>query len=122
MGQVIELHLGDWKLQIVAVNEGWYQCLLVGQKDTYKLGAETLSYITTRLFTALCDHPEQEETGGESYRWVLSLADVHSSLYVVREGNAKRLLWQDANAKTLTEISLSPADCSDLCNQLKQVM
>ena len=122
MGQVIELSVGNWKLELRVGNDDWCECVLVDKTQIHNLGRENLSYITKQLFVALSGTKKQETNDNKSYSWVLSLGEIHSSLYLARGGDTTFLLWQDANAKTLAEISLSLAECLTLCNQLRQIM
>jgi hypothetical protein len=122
MNKLIQLHQNQWILQFTLSTDDWCEFALIGEKQTYRLGAERLCYVAERLFHVLCEDDEQVNSDNQSYSWVLSLAEIHSSLYVVQKGDSKCLLWQDENAKDLAEICLSSVDCLTWCNQLKQII
>jgi hypothetical protein len=122
MNKIIQLHQYNWTLQIALHTDDWCECTLIGETQTYRLGAESPSYIAKKLFTALCELNEQVMPDSQSYLWVLSLAEIHSSLYIAQERDFKFLLWQDADANTLAQMCLSSEDCLTWCNQLKQII
>ena len=102
MGQVIELIAGNSKL-VLPSTEGLYKCTLFHNNQTHNLGQEQKSYITRRLLSALCKQ-KQDEVNKQSYKWILSLAEIHSSLYVLQKESNICLLWQYAYTKTIAKI------------------
>jgi hypothetical protein len=119
MGQVIELIAGNSKL-VLRSTEGLYKCTLFHNYQTHNLGQEQKSYITRRLFSALCEQ-KQDEVIKQSFKWVLSLAKVHSSLYVLRKESTICLLWQYVYTKTIAKISMSYKEGNKWCNQPRQI-
>jgi hypothetical protein len=115
VGEVILLPCGESRL-VIAEQTGvaWYGCSLrADSRDTY-LGAENRAYLLTHLQSVL--EPEEPATSagvidGHRARWVLSLAEVHHSLYV-SDGPAevKTLYWQDRDARTVCVSRLSHSD------------
>lgn len=112
MGEVILLPCGESTL-VIAEQTGvaWYGCSLrADSRDAY-LGAENRAYLLTHLQSVL--EPEEPATSagvieGHCVRWVLSLAELHHSLYVC-DGPAevKTLYWQDRDARTVFVSRLS---------------
>jgi len=115
VGEVILLPCGESML-VIAEQSGveWYGCSLrADSRDTY-LGAENRAYLLTHLQSVL--EPEEPITSagvidGHRVRWVLSLAEMHHSLYV-RDGPAevKTLYWQDRDGRTASVSRLSHSD------------
>jgi len=116
VGEVIPLPCGGSTL-VIAEQTGvaWYGCSIrADSRDTY-LGAENRAYLLTHLQNVV--EPEEPTTSaagvieGQRVRWVLSLAEVHHSLYV-RDGPAevKTLYWQDRDARTVCVSRLSPSN------------
>jgi len=104
----------DGTLEINATNSSWCQCRLILESQKISLGAESLLYITSHLLSAL-EKPEQGYTGewrGHKVKWVLTLADQHSTLYVASEGEHLILLWQASTTELIASLRLSVDDCA----------
>jgi hypothetical protein len=120
MDQVIELIGANLKLILRCNTKGWCKCNLIYDDQIYVLGQEHISYITDRILDIFCDN-EQEKVVDQSYKWVLSLADLHCSLYAKRKQRTISLLWQDANTKTIAKVDVSYEESNEWCNQLRQI-
>jgi hypothetical protein len=115
VGEVILLPCAEITL-VIAEQTGvaWYGCSLrADSRDTY-LGAENRAYLLTHLQSVV--EPEEQATSvgvieDHRVRWVLSLAEVHHSLYV-RDGPAevKTLYWQDRDGRTVGVSRLSQSN------------
>ena len=121
MDKVIKFHQDNWTLELLLRTQDWCDCVLIESEHVHKLGSESLSYIVPRLFAALCESNKPKDSDVSSYSWVLSLAEIHSSLYVAQRGDTKALLWQDADAHSIGEMILSLDDCLAWCNQLRLI-
>ncbi|MBI1928593.1 hypothetical protein HYR99_30665 [Candidatus Poribacteria bacterium] len=101
----------------------WSQCYLVASERIY-LGAETLSYLVSRLLSALSSDTEEVigEISGHKIRWVLSLAEGHCTLYVARCHSERILFWQNAEAKVIGTITLSQVEMAQWRKQLEMLL
>ena len=88
------------------------------------LGAETLSYLVSRLLTALSHDPEEVigEISGHKVRWVLSLTEAHCTLYVAVCHSERILFWQNAEAKVIGTIKLSEVEMAQWRKQLEMLL
>lgn len=115
MGEVIALPCGGSELIAVEQNGvAWYGCSLrVDGQETY-LGAENRAYVLSHLRSVFEPEEPAMTAGiidGWPVRWVLSLAEVHHSLYVHDGPDGDKILfWQDRDARTAYVSRLSHAD------------
>ena len=79
---------------------GWCQVHLLASGVSRPLGAERLKYIATHMSSFLADR-----TPG--LRWVLSLSELHTSVYGEHVGEEVILHLQDADAKMFAKLALT---------------
>lgn len=97
---ILEGSGGNIELEINLNDLGWSKCYLVNGDRTY-LGAETSSYICSRLLDELRDDVTHASYVGEinehKVRGVLALSEMHHVLYCATEGSSRILFWQDSH-------------------------
>ena len=106
------LSFGGDALHIVAGPTAWSVVDLESGGKRVRLGAELLDDIVSRLVGFLTDQRPGE-------RWVLSLAEVHTTIYGEHFETGTKLRFQDANASFFSEIVLSKADRADWLTKLR---
>jgi hypothetical protein len=110
---VIRLPTSEGSVQIDASDESWCPCTLVQGEVSRYLGAASLDYITRHLWDSLLvemipeDIPYSGEVYGQKVRWVLSLSEEHSSLYMASTDSCRLLFWQDSRANLIALMHLS---------------
>jgi hypothetical protein len=111
VGEVIILPCSGEATLVLEEKSGveWYGCSLrVSGADSY-LGAESRGYLLAHLVhVADVSGSPIGEISGFPVRWVLSLAERHSSLYVHDSSpRAKLLFWQDAKGAVQERLELN---------------
>ncbi len=125
MGPITRLCTPEFCIEVDTTNKGWWRCSLASGESCQYLGAETPEYLTNHLLTVL--NLRWEDLGetiagdidGYAVKWVLSLSEDHSSLYVAPDGDCKLLFWQDAHARPICVMRLSPELVAQWHNQLQ---
>ncbi len=115
---MIQLFANQYCFKIDTTDNDWCKCwLITGENETY-LGAERLKYLKDHLLAGLDDSPK--ENSGRlleaNFNWVLSLSEVHTTLYAEMDGQDRVLFFQDANAKEVCRIRLSHDQCLQWSN------
>jgi hypothetical protein len=93
--------------------------------NVHPLGAESLEYISKQLLPALSipweelEQPVAGEINGYSVKWVLTLSEEHSTLYLSIDGNTRLLYWQDKDANLIFIIYLSAEQATQWKGQLE---
>jgi hypothetical protein len=85
---------------------GWCRVHLLVSGVSRPLGAERLKYIATHLSSFLAD-------AAPALRWVLSLSELHTSAYGEHVAGEAVLHLQDADAKVVPKLVLTPAERSE---------
>lgn len=112
MATTITLNTDGKSLRLTANDAGWCQVILEDGPRQIPLGADLLSIISERLSDAVASEPLGASVGsleGREVWWVLSLSELHTSLYVTRPPGSLTLFVQNAEAEiigvlTLTEV------------------
>lgn len=100
MGDVIQLCTSESCVHLDLSDKKWCRCSIVWNNTEYYLGADSPDKITGRLLNALStpwDDLTDLDAGapyGYIVRWVLSLAEEHSALYMAVTNECKLLFWQ----------------------------
>jgi len=108
-------------LQIEFDTHNWGRCFLLAKNRTY-LGAESKRYLVEHLLARL-EEPTSEPVGelaGRPVKWVLSLAEGQSILYVSAENSNRTLHWQNAKAEWIASLRLSQDQWQQWKQQLGQ--
>jgi hypothetical protein len=92
---------------------GWCKVHLLTERTDRPLGAERVKYIATQLRSFLAD-------SSPSRRWVLSLAELHTSAYGEHAEGETIIELQDGNAKWFARLVLSPAERSEWIRELSR--
>jgi len=120
---MIQLFANQYCFKIDTTDNDWCKCwLITGENETY-LGAERLKYLKDHLLAGLDDSPK-ENSGRlleDNFSWVLSLSEVHTTLYAEMDGQDRVLFFQDANAKEVCRIRLSQDRCSQWLDKIKSI-
>lgn len=94
--------------------QDWCQVLWENGGST-PLGCDTLGIVRTRLLNGLADPSAKPDSGtidGNPVRWMISLNELHHSLYVAPLTEGLVIYVQDRNAKLKGKLVLSNFDCS----------
>ncbi len=100
MAQSVELVGLNGGLSVVPSETGWSDVYFHSGEDRFRLGADLLKLIAGKLSSFL----EQQSSGT---RWVLSLAELHSSIYGEYVEGKALLKIQDADAKFVATLEVS---------------
>jgi hypothetical protein len=92
---------------------GWYKVHLVAEGVGRQLGAERLKYIAKQLTSFLADP-------SPGRRWILSLAELHTSAYGEHASGQAIIELQDADAKWFAKLVLTPAEKGEWLRQLSE--
>lgn len=120
---MIQLCADQYNIEIDTADDGWCKCWLIIDGNKTYLGAESLKYLKDHLLAGLDDSPK--EISGHLYKydfsWVLSLEEVHSVLYIAKDGLGKVLLVQNVggHANEICLIKLSQDHCSQWLDQIR---
>lgn len=97
-------------LEIISILEnGWTQVHLQVENERHFLGAESFEYISQHLKDAL-DESSKKTSGfidSEPVFWVLSLSEIHCSIYANNSNEKFRFYIQNKNAETEFVFDLS---------------
>lgn len=95
----------------------WYACVL-HTDDTTILGYESRSYLLTHLRDALGAVTRQDgDVDGMPAQWLLSLAEMHKTLYVVEK--PKRTIYvQGSNGELEGHFTLTSSDVNEWRDRL----
>lgn len=109
MAVQLKLEGTDGSLQIEFDGRNWGKCHLQTEGRAY-LGAESRRYLIQHLLLRLEDPASEPigKVGGRPVKWVLSLADGESILYVSAEDSNRVLRWQNARAEWIGSLKVSP--------------
>lgn len=92
---------------------GWCQVRLLDAAISRQLGAERLEYIAGKLNAFLADPAPRQ-------RWVLSLSELHTSVYGEHVAGASILHLQDADANWFAKLELTPTERNEWMHQLSR--
>lgn len=105
---MIQLSANNYRIEIDITKSNWCKCWLIIDNNITYLGSESLEYLKDHLLAGLDDNPKK--ISGHLYTydfsWVLSLAEVHTTLYIAKKGQDRILLLQDSNGKDICIIEL----------------
>lgn len=102
----------------------WCQVVLDIGGHRRALGADLTSIIVERLLRALLDKPVGLAVGvleGVDVRWVLSLAERHSTLYMSDQSGRRIVFIQAGDGSTMAKLSLDADDVARWRDQLGDV-
>jgi hypothetical protein len=122
---MIKLNADQYCIEIDTTHNGWCSCWLIIDENKTYLGAESLKYLKDHLLAGLDDSPK--EVSGHLYKydfsWVLSLEEMHSALYIAKDGLGKVLLVQNAGGHTneICLIKLSQERCLHWISQIQLI-
>jgi hypothetical protein len=122
---MIQLCADQYCIEIDTANNGWSKCWLIIDENKTYLGAESLNYLKDHFLAGLDDSPK--EISGHLHKydfsWVLSLEEVHSALYVAKDGLGKVMLVQNVggHANEICLIKLSQERCAQWLNQIQLI-
>ena len=109
----IVLRTSGGSLTITPDKRIWSQVHLTTPGASRPLGAESLEYIAGHLVSFLADTTP-------SLRWVFSLSELHCSAYGEHLAGEAILHFQDADAKMLAKLVLTPAERSQWMLELSK--
>jgi hypothetical protein len=120
---MIILHANDCSIEIDPSIKIWCKCWFTLGADRTYLGAQHIDYLKEHLLIGLDDAPKKVDghLRGYNFSRVLSLSEVHAVLYVAQDGQDKLFLWQDANARDIGTIRLSPEQILAWRKQLTEI-
>lgn len=120
---MLRLDANDCSIEIDPTIKIWCKCWFTLGADRTYLGAQHIDYLKQHLLTGLDDAPKKIDghLRGYDFSRVLSLSEVHSVLYVAQDGQDKVFLWQDASARDIGTIRLSPEQISEWREKLAAV-
>lgn len=100
---VMSLTCAEGELKIEQTTPEWWRCWFETEIQVAYLGAEGPRYLLPRLLSAVrrMIGQDSEYRPVDSFEWILSLAEAHSSLYLGRTEAGIELIWQDAEARTI---------------------
>lgn len=98
-------------LKIHPNEDAWSQVQLTTVGMSRPLGAETLKYLTTHIRAFLSDPAPGE-------RWVLSLSELHVSVYGEHLAEGAVLHSQDAHAKLFADVAITAAEKNQWIQEL----
>lgn len=123
MDTVVSLCTTESCLELRVNIHKWCRCYLISGGEAIFLGAEHVTYVGRALLTGLTG-PLETVSGhaeGVPVMWVASLAEKHCSLYVAREGERRIMLWQDAHARWIGRMEVTPEQLSSWLVHLSAV-
>jgi hypothetical protein len=98
-------------LEIHPNEHAWSEVQLTTSGMSRPLGAETLKYLTTHIRAFLSD-----PTPGQ--RWVLSLSELHVSVYGEHLAEGAVLHFQNAHAKMFADVVITDAEKTQWIQEL----
>jgi hypothetical protein len=123
--QVLNFCTKEACLKLDTSNVKWWRATVDWNNQEQVLGAEVPKYITEHLIRSLSvswadlEGPVNQTLGGYQVKWVLSLAEGHSTLYVASEADDRILIWQDRDAKIILTMHVAPELAATWRNQLR---
>jgi hypothetical protein len=102
----------------------WCQVLLDTDDRMVPLGADMRSTVAERLLRALHDAPGGPTSGmidGVTVRWVLSLAERHSTVFVGEQSGRRILFVQADDGSLMATLPLNADDIARWSDQLREV-
>jgi hypothetical protein len=80
-------------------NPAWCKCWLEIDGTLIYLGAESLNYLKSHLLLGLNGEPKKSSgnLNGNDVSWVMSLAEIHTVLYLASKDDTKILFFQNAD-------------------------
>lgn len=103
----------------------WTGITLVKDDISEFLGAEVLHIIAERLHNAL-NEPEANlldyKINGLQVKWILNLAEMHSSFYCALEGSSLRLFIQNDEGNLIHSFALSSKEVSSWVDSLSALI
>jgi hypothetical protein len=91
----------DGSIRVEANADGWATVRLVAGGAETLLGAQTLRYIATRFKAFL-----SAQGGGK--RWILSLSEVHVSMYGSGDGRSSTIWLEDSEGRAFAQLRVLP--------------
>ena len=110
--KALVLSAPEGSIEIDMSRPEWCHCTYLHGVKRRPLGAGPFDYICRQLSRDLrtnwdeLDKPAMGEVDGLIVRWVLSLSEEHSTLYVAKDIQQTVLFWQDKNAVLICRITL----------------
>jgi len=120
---MIQLSVNNYRIEIDITNRNWCKCWLIIDDNSTYLGSESLEYLKEHLLTGL-DDDQKKISGhvyGHDFSWVLSLAEVHTTLYIAKNGQDRILLLQDTNGQDICIIELPNDKYLEWQNQITAI-
>ena len=111
----IELVGSNGRLVLASDERGWTRVSLKRDGMSLSLGAERLGGIATKLVAFLTQH-------GPGARWVLSLSELHFSVYGEHFADKVVLLIQDGDAQLVAELQLTPSEQQEWIDRLRSLI
>ena len=120
---MLRLCADKYCMEIDTTNKNWCKCWLVIDDNFTYIGAENLQYLKDHLLAGFDDSPKviSGNLHGYDFSWVLSLAEVHTTLYFAEDGQERILLFQDADGKEICTLKLSHNKYLEWRNQILSI-
>jgi hypothetical protein len=118
----LSLSAPEATLQIPLQNSDWCQLTLELPGKSVPLGAEPLAAVLERLVAGFAAprEPSQGSLGGHAAYCVLSLSEVHFTLYVAFVDGNRLLFWQSGEGIVRHTQTLEPQDWARWHSQIEE--
>ena len=112
---VTRLSLASANLEVVAYDKGpsWWEVDIRVAGVSQVLGADSSSIVLTGLRKAVArglPGPVAGTLSGLPVAWVVTLSEMHGSIYVSDAGGRRTVFFQDQHARLIATAVLSPSD------------
>ena len=116
----VELPLPHGKIDMHIDIYGWTKCYLRNYDREYYLGAGLIEEISKRITKGMqtVDAESAGEINGEEVRLVLSLGEVHHTLYFSKHDNDRTIFFQNALENTIHKETIDDERYSQWCEIL----